>query len=270
MRHHLSATASLVVVVAIVVAASESLLGRPNDKGKQKTDVQSDAAPPKAAPRPSTLPDAATRPFNCRMCWSDCQLNPSTAPAAAGTSPGAGPGPRWRQREGAALRGGGPPWMRSSSGPVFNPKAEEPSPMEVFHRLLEQHAKIRRTVQEIPGGVFSQTTSDDSSVARDIKTHVWQMKARIENKQPLRRWDPLFDELFRQADKIVMKVEEIEGGARVTETSDDPQVAKLIRQHAIRGVSEFVRDGFNRAHRASPLPEGYRAPATGSVAPTGQ
>jgi hypothetical protein len=50
------------------------------------------------------------------------------------------------------------------------------------------------------------------------------------------------------------------GGVRVTETSEDPRVTALIRQHATRGVSEFVQGGFERARRTTPLPEGYEDP----------
>ena len=59
--------------------------------------------------------------------------------------------------------------------------------------------------------------------------------------------------------KIEMQIEEIPGGVRVRETSDDPEVAKLIRQHAIRGVSEFVAGGRARAHQPTPLPDEYQA-----------
>lgn len=132
------------------------------------------------------------------------------------------------------------------------------TPMDVFHRLLTDHTKIRRNVTDIPGGVESVTTSDDPLVAALIRLHVNQMKARLESGQPIRRWDPLFAEIFRRADAIEMQVESIPGGVRVRETSTDEQVTLLIRQHAHRGVSEFVARGFDRAHEASPLPDGYR------------
>lgn len=131
--------------------------------------------------------------------------------------------------------------------------------MAVFHQLLTDHARIKRDVQDVPGGIVTVTTSDDPAVAALIRTHVAQMKERVERGQPVRRWDPLFAELFRPADRIVMKVEDVTGGVRVTETSDDPQVALLIRQHARRGVSEFVARGFDRAHEPTPLPDGYDA-----------
>jgi hypothetical protein len=128
--------------------------------------------------------------------------------------------------------------------------------MQVFHQLLTDHGKIKWTVEEIPGGVVTTTTSDDPTVTAKIHVHVGQMKQRVESGQPLRMWDPLFAELFRHYDKIEMIVEEIPGGVKVTETSKDSNVALLIRQHA-RGVSEFVERGWDRAHEATPLPDGY-------------
>ena len=128
--------------------------------------------------------------------------------------------------------------------------------MGVFHQLLTDHAQIQRTVQEVDHGVVTVTTSQNPVVTALIRTHVAQMKSRLEKGQPVRRWDPLFVEIFKNADKIDLKIDEVAGGVRVTETSEDPQVVPLIRQHA-QAVSEFVARGWDRAHEATPLPEGY-------------
>lgn len=53
-----------------------------------------------------------------------------------------------------------------------------------------------------------------------------------------------------------MEVDSISGGVLVVETSPDPQVEPLIRQHARRAVSEFVAQGMERAMRPTPLPPG--------------
>lgn len=133
--------------------------------------------------------------------------------------------------------------------------------MRVIHALLANHGRIRREVQDIPGGVRATTTSDDPEVAQLIRRHVRQMKARLAEGRPIRRGDPVFRELFRRREDIRLEVEEIPGGVRVVETSDDPEVTLLIRQHAHRAVSEFVEGGMTRAMRPTPLPEGYAPPA---------
>jgi hypothetical protein len=132
---------------------------------------------------------------------------------------------------------------------------------DVIFSLLGQHKLIQRDVRELPDGTETVTTSSDPAVAALIRVHVRQMKSRLEAGWLLRGFDPLFRELFRHHDKIVMKIEDVDGGVKVVETSTDPQVAMLIRQHATAAVSEFVRDGMARMHEPTPLPAGYRGTA---------
>ena len=129
---------------------------------------------------------------------------------------------------------------------------------DVFHELLSRHDAIDRLVVDIPGGVRTVTTSEDPEVAALIRLHVRQMAARFEAGMPVRRWDPLFVELLNNYDKMTFIIEDLPDGLRVTHTSEDPQVALLIRQHAHRGVSEFVEQGFDRASERTPMPEGYK------------
>lgn len=129
--------------------------------------------------------------------------------------------------------------------------------MDTIHSLLADHTAIERRVEDLPNGVETWTESDDPEVAARIRQHVRQMYARLENDQPMRRWDPLFVEIFENADAIHMEIEDTPRGVRVVETSEDPKVVALIRQHAHRAVSEFVERGMDRAHEPTPLPEGY-------------
>lgn len=128
---------------------------------------------------------------------------------------------------------------------------------DVFHELLGRHQSIERTVKDLPNGVETVTTSKDPEVAALIRLHVRQMAARFDAGMPVRKWDPLFSELLKHYDKVTLTFEDVPGGLRAVETSDDPQVVLLIRQHAHKGVSEFVARGFDRAEEPTPLPEGY-------------
>jgi hypothetical protein len=130
--------------------------------------------------------------------------------------------------------------------------------MRVIHELLVRHAEIERRVDDIPKGIRAVTTTNDAQLASLIRTHVGQMQERIEAGKPIRAMDPLFREIFEHHQAIEMEIESVPGGVRVTETSSDPQVTLLIRQHARRAVSEFVADGMARAMRPTPLPPGYR------------
>lgn len=92
--------------------------------------------------------------------------------------------------------------------------------------------------------------SDRPEVAELIRTHVWQMRDRLEEGNPIRVMDPVFREIFEHHEAVGMDVEETRDGVVVVETSADPRVELLIRQHADRAVSEFVAEGMARADAA--------------------
>ena len=151
---------------------------------------------------------------------------------------------------------------RGPGGRGHGPDERHDEDRDVFHFLLTNHEKIARTVDELPNGVSTLTESDDEEIAAKIREHVRWMQRRVEETKPIRMRDPLFAELFRHTDKITMKREETEKGVRVTETSEDPYVAKLIKAHA-QTVSGFVDRGFAEAMKNHPVPDrdGLQQPA---------
>lgn len=124
---------------------------------------------------------------------------------------------------------------------------------DTFHFLLSHHDQLHRQVTNLDNGVETLTESDDPEVTKKLKEHVKAMYSRLEEQRPIRMRDPLFAEVFRYAEKITMKLEETEHGLKVTETSDDPWAAQLIRAHAAV-VTGFIASGFEEAHRDHPLP----------------
>ena len=130
--------------------------------------------------------------------------------------------------------------------------------MMPIRSLLMNHDAITRTVQDIPGGVRTVTTSKDPEIAKTIRTHVWAMKARLAKNEPIRQMDPLFRQIFLHHGEIELQVQDIPGGVRTVETSKNPQATLLIRQHARAAVSEFAKYGMPRAMQPTPLPKGYR------------
>ncbi|QDT88847.1 DsrE family protein [Gimesia algae] len=122
-----------------------------------------------------------------------------------------------------------------------------------FRYLLTNHKKIKREVRELPNGVQTLTESDDPQVAAKIREHVYWMKERVEKQQPIRMRDPLFAELFKHAGQIKMVTENTPTGVRVLETSENPYVVKLIKEHA-KTVSEFAKRGFPEAMKNHPVP----------------
>ena len=125
---------------------------------------------------------------------------------------------------------------------------------DVFHYLLANRADIRRTVKNLTNGVKTVTESDKPEVAAKVREHVAAMHKRVKEGKGIHYRDPLFAELFRHYDKITMTVEKTEKGVKVTETSDDPYVVKLIQAHAAV-VTKFVQNGHAEVRKNHPLPE---------------
>ncbi len=146
--------------------------------------------------------------------------------------------------------GKGPP---SGKGKGMKGDAAFVADREVFHYLLEHRKDIRRTVKETKDGVETVTESDKAEVATKIREHAAAMHQRVKDGKGIHYRDPLFAEIFRHYDKITMKVEKTEKGVKVTETSDDPYVAKLIQAHAAV-VSKFIENGHDEVHKNHTLP----------------
>jgi uncharacterized protein len=125
--------------------------------------------------------------------------------------------------------------------------------MRQIHTLLAGHGSIQRTVRKLPDGVETVTTSRDARIAAMLPEHVNAMYARMKEGRMICGFDPLFVELFRQADRIAVKVEPLKDGVRVVETSRDPYAVKLIQAHA-DAVDGFVKDGMAAMHRTHPVP----------------
>jgi intracellular sulfur oxidation DsrE/DsrF family protein len=125
--------------------------------------------------------------------------------------------------------------------------------MEVFHFLLGNRADIKRTVKVLPDGVETVTESDKPDVAKKIREHVAAMHQRVKSGKGIHLRDPLFAEIFKNYDKVVMKVERTDKGVKVTETSDDPKVARLIQAHA-EVVSKFIQNGHEEMRKNHALP----------------
>lgn len=130
--------------------------------------------------------------------------------------------------------------------------------MQPIRGLLANHERIARTVEDLPNGVRTVTTSDDARVTRLIRTHVRQMQERYARDQPIRSMDPLFRELFERRHEAHLEIRDIPGGVEVLHTSANPEVVLLIRQHARHFVNEVVERGMAGAMGPTPLPDGYR------------
>ncbi|MCI2416087.1 hypothetical protein MOQ72_01505 [Saccharopolyspora sp. K220] len=129
--------------------------------------------------------------------------------------------------------------------------------IEVIRDLLVHHQDIVRTVEHFSYGIRATTTSSNRDLAERIRTHAEQMKLRLQRGAAIRQLDPLFAEIFAHHQLVDLQIERLPNGIRINETSSDPVTVMLLRQHAVRAVSEFVAKGMSRAVQPTPLPPGY-------------
>ena len=143
---------------------------------------------------------------------------------------------------------GPPPGKGKGNDPAFA------ADRDGIHYLLASGKEVTRTVTETKTGVETVTQSDKPEVAKKIQEHVAAMHARVKNGTGIHLRDPLFAELFKHHDKIDMTVEKTEKGVKVTESSSDPYVVKLIQEHA-KVVTRFIENGHDEARKNHTPPE---------------
>jgi len=131
--------------------------------------------------------------------------------------------------------------------------------MQTAHFLIANHDRIERSIEDIPAGVRTVTTTKDAELLEPLRQHVREMSALLEGGGQVRKWDPLFAEIFEHGESIRIEIEELDNGVRVTETSEDQEVVKLIRAHA-RKVDQFIAAGQQAYHEETPLPTDYTRP----------
>lgn len=116
--------------------------------------------------------------------------------------------------------------------------------MRTIHQLFANHNQIRRTVEEIPGGIRSTTESDSPEIAALIQQHVPSMYKRIDEGRELSMMSRTLPVMFRNANRYQRKLEKTPKGVAVTETSQAPDMVAVIREHA-HEIDGFVSDGMS-------------------------
>jgi uncharacterized protein len=125
--------------------------------------------------------------------------------------------------------------------------------MQLFHQLFDHRTEIERQVIAREDGIETITESKNPEVTRLLQTHVAAMLARVKEGRPIHQRDPLFVELFKNADRIEARHELTTGGVRVVETSTDAYVVKLLQAHA-EVVSAFLANGMSEMMKNHPVP----------------
>jgi hypothetical protein len=123
--------------------------------------------------------------------------------------------------------------------------------MSVIHELFMSHARITRTVTNLPDGVRTVTASDDARIAALLKGHVSRMNVLVDaGRDPnLPMESPALRTLFRKFATIRTSSKVTATGVVVTQTSSDPETVAALQQHASE-VTTFVDQGMAAMHDA--------------------
>ncbi len=122
----------------------------------------------------------------------------------------------------------------------------------IWLSLIGNHEKIRRDMKELANGVEATTESDDPEIAAMIRNHAFAMQRRMHDGSRVRQWDPVFVKLFDHHEAVHLDVQATDKGVRILETSDDPEVVRVLHSHAA-GVSEMVKRGGEAARNETPF-----------------
>ena len=115
--------------------------------------------------------------------------------------------------------------------------------MNIYMDMFNRHTELRRTVEMIPGGVRTTTESDSPDLVTQLQAHVSDMYSHLNQDSEVTCMSQSLPTLFSHAKDYRRQLTLTAKGVQVTETSSDPALTKVIREHA-QEVSGFVRDGM--------------------------
>ncbi|HQT90297.1 MAG TPA: hypothetical protein PK677_17490 [Acidiphilium sp.] len=117
-------------------------------------------------------------------------------------------------------------------------------PMKLGMKLFERHAEITRATDYMPNGIIDTTVSNNPTTAHLIQAHVIEMYNRLAENRPFPY--PMSNSvptMFANSTKYQRSYKLLPTGIQVTETSDDPEMVKVIYAHA-RELDRFAKDGM--------------------------
>jgi hypothetical protein len=125
--------------------------------------------------------------------------------------------------------------------------------MMTIQNLLQNRGLIQRDVKVTDTGVETTTVSLDTTVAGWIQVHVEQMRHRLLQDCPIRRWDPLFASIFANHENLTLDVTNQTDGVLVVESGDTQCAVSLIHSHA-NVVSNFLAYGHDEVMQSHDVP----------------
>ena len=117
-------------------------------------------------------------------------------------------------------------------------------PMKLGMELFERHAEITRATDYLPNGIIDATVSSNPKTAAIIQAHVIEMYNRLAaNHSFPYMMSPSVTTMFENSTRYQRSYKLLPTGIEVTETSDDPEMVKVIYAHA-RELDRFAKDGM--------------------------
>jgi len=115
--------------------------------------------------------------------------------------------------------------------------------MRAYMNMFMRHQELRRSVEEIPGGVRTTTESDSADLVAELQAHVSSMYTHLDQGSEVTCMSSSLPTLFRRAAHYQRQITLTASGVVVVETSSDPELTNAIREHA-REVTGFVVEGM--------------------------
>ena len=127
-----------------------------------------------------------------------------------------------------------------------NATPDESADLAVLFRNFET---LSRTVEDLPNGIRTVTTSSDPDVMGTLATHVFEMIQRVERADDPQIFiqSPTLDIFFERPEAITTEIEMTDAGIVVVQTSNDQQVVAALHTHAGE-ISDMAARGMDAVH----------------------
>ncbi|KCV83584.1 hypothetical protein ATO10_02450 [Actibacterium atlanticum] len=127
-----------------------------------------------------------------------------------------------------------------------NASPEESAELALMFRGFQT---MSRTVENLPNGIRTVTSSSNPKVHDALVSHVVGMIERVEAGDDPKIFiqSPTLDIFFERRDALTSEVEITEEGVVVTQTSDDPELVAALHIHAAE-VTAMAEQGMHAVH----------------------
>ena len=122
----------------------------------------------------------------------------------------------------------------------------ESAEMAVMFRNFQT---LDRTVENLPNGIRTITSSSDPDTMEALVSHVTGMIQRVEDGRDPKVFiqSPTLDIFFQKGDAIETEIDVTDAGIVVTQTSEDAELVAALHTHAAE-VTDMANRGMQAVH----------------------